>query len=205
MGDWKSNLKADPTNWLLEEDNPSVRFFTLTELLDKPLTDGEVMGAKNAIMNVGVVPKILAKQNSDGSWEAPTAFYTAKYKGTVWQLIVLAELGADKADDRVRKACEFILENSQHHESHGFSMARAEKTGGGRQSGVIPCLTGNMVFSLIRLATSMTPECKRGLTGLQLISGLMMPTAWERRRVGPTTDMKCATANTVATWAQPKP
>jgi hypothetical protein len=51
----------------------------------------------------------------------------------------------------VKAACEFILQNSQHKESHGFSMAKAEKTGGGRQSGVIPCLTGNMVFSLIRL------------------------------------------------------
>jgi hypothetical protein len=151
VADWKSKLKADPTDWLLEEDNPSVRYFTLTELLDKPQTDEETQKAKTAIMKVGLVPKILAKQNSDGSWETPTAFYTAKYKGAVWQLIILAELNADPTDNRVRKACEFILENSQHHESQGFSIAKAEKTGGGRQSGVIPCLTGNMVWSLIRL------------------------------------------------------
>ncbi len=151
MTDWKSKLNADATDWLLEENNPSVRYFTLTQLLDKPQTEAEVKEAKKAIMKVGIVPKILAKQNSDGTWETPTAFYTAKYKGTSWQLIILAELGADPTDDRVRKACEFILENSQHHESHGFSMAHAEKTGGGRQSGVIPCLTGNMVYSLIRL------------------------------------------------------
>jgi hypothetical protein len=32
MTDWKSKLNADATDWLLEEDNLSVRYFTLTKL-----------------------------------------------------------------------------------------------------------------------------------------------------------------------------
>lgn len=163
VADWKSKLKADPTDWLLEQDNPSVRYFTLTELLDKSQTDEETHKAKTAIMKMGVVPKILAKQNSNGSWDTPTMFYTAKYKGSSWQLLILAELGADSEDDQVKKACEFILESSQHHESHGFSIARAEKIGGGRQSGVIPCLTGNMVYSLIRLGYLDNPRVQAGI------------------------------------------
>jgi hypothetical protein len=151
MANWKAQLKADPTDWLLEEDTPSVRYFALTGLLDKPQTDPEVTEAKKAIMTEGVVPKILAKQNSDGSWETSNSFYTAKYKGTSWQLIILAEHAADPEDPKVKAACEFMLKNSQHLESHGFSMATAAKTGGGRQSEVIPCLTGNMVWSLIKL------------------------------------------------------
>jgi hypothetical protein len=163
MANWKSELKADSADWLLEEDNPSVRYFTLSQLLDRPETDNEVKEAKKAIMNVGIVPKILAKMNEDGYWEAPTVFYSAKYKGTSWQLIILAELAADPTDKRIKKACEFILQNSQHHESRGFSMARAEKTGGGRQSGVIPCLTGNMVYSLIRLGYLEDPRVQAGI------------------------------------------
>jgi hypothetical protein len=150
VNDWKSLFKADPTDWLLEEGNPSVRYFTLTDVLEKSENDSEVRKAQEKIMEVGVVPKILAKQTDDGYWEAPERFYTAKYKGTVWQLIVLAELGADGKDERVRKVCEFILENSQNRESGGFSMWVSAKKGGGRHSGVIPCLTGNMVWSLIR-------------------------------------------------------
>ncbi|MGD6806703.1 MAG: nitrogen fixation protein NifH [Candidatus Bathyarchaeia archaeon] len=163
MGDWKKQLKADPTEWLLEEENPSVSYFALTELLRKAETTSEVKQAKKAIMTTGTVPKILAKMNPNGYWENPNSCYTAKYKGTVWQLLILAELGADTADSRVQKACEFILENSQHHESHGFSMARSEKTGGGRQSGVIPCLTGNMVYSLIRLGYLDDPRVQAGI------------------------------------------
>jgi len=36
MADWKSALNADPTDWLLEPSNPSVRYFTLTEILELP-------------------------------------------------------------------------------------------------------------------------------------------------------------------------
>jgi hypothetical protein len=163
MTDWKSILKADPTDWLLEEDNPSIRYFTLTEIIGKPIADREVRVAKEAIMKVGAVPKILSKQNSDGSWDAPRTFYTSKYRGTSWQLIILAELAADSADNSIKQACEFILQNSQHHRSGGFSIARAEKTGGGRQSVVIPCLTGNMIWSLIRLGHFDDPRVQAGI------------------------------------------
>jgi hypothetical protein len=163
MDEWKTKLKADPSAWLLDEDNPSVRYFTLTELLAKPKDNAEAKEAKTAIMIQGVVPKILSKINGDGYWETPTDFYTAKYKGTVWQLLILAELGADPTDPRVSGACEFILNNSQHPQSGGFAMARAERTGGGRQSEVIPCLTGNMVFSLIRLGYLDDPRVQAGI------------------------------------------
>jgi len=92
MSDWKCILKADPTDWLLEKDNASVRYFTLSEILNKPENDPEVKEAKDEIMKIGVVPKILAEQNYEGYWHTPKGFYTAKYKGTVWQLMILAEL-----------------------------------------------------------------------------------------------------------------
>jgi len=105
MAEWKSVLKADAADWLLEEDNPSVRYFTLIDLLEKPHNDPEVLETKKAIMTEGLVPKIFAKINSGGYWETPISFYTAKYKGTVWQLIIIAELGANPTDERVKKAC----------------------------------------------------------------------------------------------------
>ena len=129
MRNWKSVLKNDPTDWLLESTNPSVRYFALTALLEKPETDPGVVAAKNEIMQTGKVPKILDKQNTQGYWEAPDKFYTAKYKSTVWQLIILAELGADGNDERIKKACEFIMAQSIDPESGGFSMMHSTKNG----------------------------------------------------------------------------
>lgn len=163
MSNWKSVLEADSMEWLLEKDNPSVRYFTLTEILDKPKNSPEVKKAKNEIMEIGIVPHILSKQKSEGYWETPEKFYTAKYKGTVWQIIILAELGADGRDERIRNACEFILKNSQHRESGGFSMHASAKEGGGRQSEVVPCLTGNMVWGLIRLGFLEDPRVQNGI------------------------------------------
>ena len=164
MNDWKSVLKADPTGWLLEEENPSVRYLTLTDILGIPVDDPEVRKARDAIMETGVVPQILAKQEGGGYWDKPEKLYVAKYKGTVWQLIILAELLADGKDERIREACEFLLENSQDRESDGFSMHRSATTGGGRHSEVIPCLTGNMVWSLIRLGYLNDPRVQRGIS-----------------------------------------
>ena len=163
MGNWKSVLKNDPTEWLLETDNPSVRYFALTELLEKPETNTEIATAKNAIMQIGTVPKILYKQHPQGYWETPDKYYTAKYKGSAWQLIILAELGADGNDERVKKACEFIMENSIDPESGGFSVWHSKTTGGGRHSGVIPCLTGNMVWSLIQFGFLDDPRVERAI------------------------------------------
>ncbi len=137
-------------DWMLGADNPSVRYFTLQYLLDRPETDAEVQEARAAIMARGPVPAILENQLEDGYWLAPDRFYTGKYRSTVWMLIVLAELGANGADPRIEKACAFILDHAQHRASGGFSM-RGSEINGGQRGEVIPCLTGNIVFALIRL------------------------------------------------------
>ena len=163
MSDWRNALRADPTQWLLEEDNPSVRYLTLTDILDRPEKDPEVKKAKSDIMKTGAAAEILDTQNKDGYWGDPKKFYTAKYKGTVWQLLILAELGADGNDGRVKKGCEFIMANSQDLESGGFAINTSVKLGGGRHSEVIPCLTGNMVYSFVRLGHLEDPRVQRGI------------------------------------------
>ena len=162
MRDWKSVLKADPTDWLLNEENPSVRYFTLKDILDKTEDDPEVKRAKREIMQSGIVPDILRKQQESAYLQTFPRFYTCKYKGLVWQLIVLAELGAD-VSPQIKEQCEYILLNSQETQNGGFSQSIAAKTGGGRITEVIPCLTGNMVWSLIRFGYLDDPRLKKGI------------------------------------------
>lgn len=160
---WKAVLKADSTAWLLGEDNPGVRRLALTNLLGKPASDPDVGRAGREAMETGVIAKILTRQNPDGSWGEPGMFYRSKYKGTVWQLVVLAQLGADGRDERIRRACESILAQSQDPGSGGFAFDAARKKGGGLSSCVVPCLTGNMVWSLIRLGWSEDPRVQAGI------------------------------------------
>lgn len=165
MAEWKSLLKGDPIPWLLEEENPSVRYFALQELLDLPRDDPQVLAAQGDIMERGLVPELLARQREEEYLRAYPRFYTYKYKGLVWTLITLAELGA-VATPQIREQCQYLLEHSQEKEDGGFSMNAAAKTGGGRALEVIPCLTGNMVWSLIRFGYLDDSRVQKGLQWL---------------------------------------
>lgn len=162
MSDWRAALKSDPTEWLLEEENPSVRYFTLRDILDSPEDDRAVRSARREIMRRGTVPEVLEKQSSPAYAAAYPRFYTDKYDGLVWSLIVLAELGAD-ATPQIRAQCEYLLANAQETQDGGFSMHTAQRTGGGRITEVIPCLTGNMVWSLIRFGYLDDPRLQKAI------------------------------------------
>jgi hypothetical protein len=145
MSDWRAQLNADPLPWLLEPDkaNPGVRTFALRDLLDRPADDPEIVAAQVEVMHTGPVPAILDAQYPDGYWVKPGPIYSPKYRATVWQVIFLAQLGADGRDDRVRRAVEVIFERGQA-ESGAFAMS-------GTPSTTIHCLWGNLVRALIDL------------------------------------------------------
>lgn len=153
-------------DWLLSPENPAVRYATLTRLLGRSERSADVRAARAAIMRTGVVPAILEQQNADGSWGNPDSFYTAKYRGTVWQLLILAEHFADARDARVQRACEFVLRHSQDVSSGGFSVRSGKRVAGGLASEVIPCLTGNVVFSLARFGYVEDARFSRGVQWL---------------------------------------
>ncbi len=153
----------DTLSWLLEPGNPSVRYFALKDFAGKKESDPAVKEARAAIMAAGPVPRILAKQRAGGCWGTEADFYIrSKYKGTVWSLNLLAELGADGTDPHVGDACEFILRWSQDRQSGGFAYI-GSASGGGHHSGVIPCLTGNMVWSLLRLGYGGDSRTAKGI------------------------------------------
>lgn len=95
--DGADGASAATIDWLLEPENPSVRFLTLTALLGRSARHPEARAARAAIMRIGVVPALLARQEPAGHWRKPESFYRAKYRGTVWQLVILAEHLADAA------------------------------------------------------------------------------------------------------------
>jgi hypothetical protein len=145
MNDWKAQLKADPLPWLLEPDeaNPGVRYFALRDLLDRPADNPEVVAAHAQVMHTGPVPAILDAQYPAGYWIKPGPVYSPKYRGTVWQVIFLAQLGADGRDERIRRGVEYTLDHAQ--------PATGVFSFNGRPSGAIHCLWGNLARALLDL------------------------------------------------------
>ncbi len=157
-------------DWLLERENPSVRYWTLVELLGRPHGDPEVLAAQRDIMGSAAMTRLLGRQTPGGWWGKAEDFYIhAKYKGTVWNLILLAELGADAADERIERALSFILAASQEPVSGGFS-AHALPGVGANPGLVVPCLTGNMLWCLVRLGAPGALDDPRLQQGLSWIT-----------------------------------
>jgi len=159
MSYWKNSLNNDPLPWLLEGDpeNPSIRYFVLRDLLDKPTGSPEIKDAQRAIMESGPVPTILDAQNPEGYWVKPGGGYSPKYQGTVWQILLLAELGADPADERVQLGCEYLLSHSI--ASNGAFSALSKPV----PSGAIPCLNGNMLYALQKLGFGDDPRVRTAI------------------------------------------
>ncbi|MBN1682153.1 nitrogen fixation protein NifH [Candidatus Bathyarchaeota archaeon] len=145
----RSLLRGYPTEWLLEENNPSVRYFTLRDILNYSEKDKELIIMKKEIPKDKRILKIFNKQKLEGYWEDPNRPYLPKYKSTYWQIMILSQLGLEKSDERVSKACEFIFQFQL--DEGGFSSYEKPWSKEKIRENEMSCLTGNVIASLIRL------------------------------------------------------
>lgn len=161
---WQHELRGDPFSWLLEADdtNPGVRYFVLRDLLDRSGDDAELQMAGAAVMTSGPVPAILDAMHPDGYWVKPGGGYSPKYRGTLWQILLLAELGADPTDPRVRQGCQYVL-------NHSIASSGAFAVGAKPSpSGAIHCLNGNLIWALLQLGFGDDPRLHGALDWLAL-------------------------------------
>ncbi len=138
------NIKAydGSVQWLLEPADVGVRYLAMRGLLQ---TNAKEMDA--AIIQAhrdGPIAVILDKMCKEGYWEKPGAGYYPKYTGTVWSIILLAQLGAsNEIDKRITTACSYIL---------GHSLTQdGQFTINGLPSMTVDCLQGNLCQSLLDL------------------------------------------------------
>jgi hypothetical protein len=143
---WTDGLAGDPLPWLLDDSVPAVRHRTLRELLDLPADAPEVVAARRAAMVADPIATFLEAQNPEGWWVKPGGGYSPKYTGTVWSLVFLDQLGADGADRRIRRGCEYLLAHTQA-SSGGFGWSGGKAVPA--PSTVAHCLNGNLLRAFI--------------------------------------------------------
>ena len=114
----------------------------MVEVEGRSPRDGRVRAAAKAIGREGWAASILRTQWPDGHWLTPGTsgedLYRPKYIATNWFAIILADLGMTRADPRIRRTAEMILDR--------WSAREDELTG--RDAEI--CITGNAVRTLIR-------------------------------------------------------
>ena len=97
----------DPTiQWLLEAGDASVRYFTLTELLEMPADTPEAQAARAQILESPRVQTLLSGQLPNGGFGVHPY---QKWTGAHWRLVSLVELGIPPDEPHARLAAGQVL------------------------------------------------------------------------------------------------
>lgn len=109
--DWGNVLKADATEWLLEDENPVVRYWTLRDLVGA--SEEEVEAARQQALQSEVVKEVFRQQKPEGYWESPDNMHAPHYTSTVYHLTLLGDIGPTADDERIVKGVEAVLKTQR--------------------------------------------------------------------------------------------
>lgn len=94
-------IKNEVLNWLLEDENPEVKYRTMIELLDMAKDSSEVKKAYDNLLNSDTVRFVMDKFNHNKKWDDVTAF------------IALAEFGLTRSDISTDDYMERIIKSME--------------------------------------------------------------------------------------------
>jgi hypothetical protein len=112
------NENPDVIQWLLQDDDPSMKWRTLKELLDAGIDLPDVRQTKSAISGSSAVQGLLSIMHPDGYWlqKNPRTKVSVgddvlygSFATTHFCLAYLAELGMDRSHPQVEKAADRYL------------------------------------------------------------------------------------------------
>jgi len=130
-----------------------VRFWV--EVAGRSPQDSDVRAATKEIGQTGWAASLLENQWPDGHWVTPGTsggeLYRPKYVATNWLAIVLADLGMSRADPRIGRTAQLLVDR--------WGEKDGDLSG---QSGEI-CVTGNAVRTLIRFGYLDDPAVQRSI------------------------------------------
>jgi hypothetical protein len=131
----------DVMDWLLEEDNPPVRWLTLTGLLGSAPASAEARKTRARMMEYGPTKRILA-QAGEFLDDGEEAAY-AKYTGLYWQAIFFGWFLADGKEPAVARLCGRLMERRDWVRKVGMQ-----------------CLTANILAALMRMGYADHPAVR---------------------------------------------
>ena len=118
----RKRIDGHVVDWLLEENQPAVRYYTLVDILGRKDNDREVREAYSKIPNRGWAKAILKLQKPGGYWELREPswrkdilgwiefLYRPKFVATNWRALVLADLGLTSKDKRIKKIADLFFD-----------------------------------------------------------------------------------------------
>jgi hypothetical protein len=150
-------MRESVLKWLLEPEEPSIKYRTMTDLLGAPRNDAEVQECRMQIQESEPVESILRKMHPEGYWLQKNprtkevvgdGLKYGAFGTTHYCLSYLAELGMDRTNSQISKASERYL-NLQKSDGDFY--------------GHFSCLLGYNIRTFIMLGYKGDPRVKRSI------------------------------------------
>lgn len=146
--------------WLLKNENPGIRYWTLKDILGRSESDAEVVAALNGITSRGPVAEYLREQHPMGYWGDGEDVYWPKWRATVWALMLLAEIGVPGTHSSIKKGGEYFLRVMDEQDRSWPPPKYTGEDLRGWRSVWEPCVTGNMARTLTEFGFENDPRVR---------------------------------------------
>lgn len=147
-------------SWLLKNASVPVRYLTRRYILKEDIHSPQMLDLRKQVEVVPYAQKIFAK-SKEGIWTSRRQVWQSALKptfvGTVWQLMLLGDMGFNVSDPRIAKACEYALEFQA--PSGGFSRYKSYFKG--RRHHADPCDTSVYLCGLGSVGMSSDSRVKK--------------------------------------------
>ena len=146
--------------WLLKNENPGVRYWTLTDILEKSKSDAEAVAALNGIESWDPIAEYLREQHPAGYWGDGEDVYWPKWRATVWAMMLLAELGVPRTNPSITRGAEYFLRVMDGQDRSWPPPKYSEEDLRGWRLVWEPCVTGNMARTLAEFGFESDPRVR---------------------------------------------
>ncbi len=144
--------------WLLDPQDPSIRYQTLVDVLGHSPDSREAVEARRRIPRQSIFKQIMAARSRAGYWPRKDTCDSPRFTGALWALILLGEM-AVIPDSPIENECERFFNL---HQGVNGSFSYRSKIHGKKHYDE-PCLTGNMIRTLLVLGYGRDPRVQRAI------------------------------------------
>jgi len=162
------------TDWLLSEGDPWVRFRTLTDLLDRPPDDGEVVAAREAMLANPRVKGLIAEA---AAWPERPLKRHNDASHAIYKFSTLADFGVQAGDPGMAAGIEALMAH-QSPEGAFQTLVNIPRTFGGTGEDTwtwILCDAPTLLYALLAMGLGNDERVQRAVAHLM---GLVDENGW---------------------------
>ncbi len=153
-----SSLNESALRWLVEPKDSFIRYQALVDLLGYSQSSKDAVEARRRISFHPFFKRIMAGRSKFGYWPRKDTCDSPRFTGAIWALTLLGEMAA-LPDSQIEKECERFF--NLHQAENGAFTYRSRQSR--KKPYYEPCLTGNMVRTLLVLGYGEDPRLRRAI------------------------------------------